>query len=116
MITLTRLSGSEFALNSDLIERADCTPDTVITMIDGKKYVVCESLTEVVAAIRAHRAETIALSALVAENPHALLAGRMAPAPAPGSAPPHLAAVAVLPHPAAEGDDHDSDRDEAGEL
>ena len=47
MITLTRLSGSVFALNSDLIERVDATPDTVVTLVDGKKYVVTESLDEV---------------------------------------------------------------------
>ena len=50
MVTLTRLSGSVFALNSDLIERVDATPDTVITLVDGKKYVARESLEEVVAA------------------------------------------------------------------
>ena len=55
MITLTRLSGSVFVLNSDLIERIDSTPDTVITLVDGKKYVVSESLEEIVAAVRAYR-------------------------------------------------------------
>ena len=50
MITLTRLSGTVFALNSDLIERVDSTPDTVITLVDGKKYVVAESLDDVVDA------------------------------------------------------------------
>ena len=44
MIMLTRLSGSVFALNSELIERIDSTPDTVITLVDGKKYVVAEGL------------------------------------------------------------------------
>ena len=44
MITLTRLSGSVFALNADLIERIDATPDTVVTLVDGKKYVVTETL------------------------------------------------------------------------
>jgi flagellar protein FlbD len=63
MITLTRLSGSEFALNADLIERIDATPDTVVTLVDGKKYVVTESIAEVVAAVRRHRGEILALSA-----------------------------------------------------
>ena len=44
MIPLTRLSGSVFAINSDLIERIDSTPDTVITLIGGTKYVVSETL------------------------------------------------------------------------
>ena len=63
MITLTRFSGSVFALNSDLIERVDSTPDTVITLVDGTKYVVAEALDEVVAAIRAYRGAVIAESA-----------------------------------------------------
>jgi flagellar protein FlbD len=63
MITLTRFSGSVFALNSDLIERVDATPDTVITLVDGTKYVVAEALDEVVAAIRAYRGAVIAESA-----------------------------------------------------
>ena len=62
MISLTRLSGSVFALNADLIERIDSTPDTVITLVDGKKYVVAEPLREVMSAILRHRAEVVALS------------------------------------------------------
>jgi flagellar protein FlbD len=46
VIMLTRLNGPPFALNPDLIERADATPDTVITLVGGTKYVVAESLEE----------------------------------------------------------------------
>jgi flagellar protein FlbD len=63
VITLTRLSGSVFALNSDLIERVDSTPDTVITLVDGTKYVVREPLRDVVDAIREYRGAVIAESA-----------------------------------------------------
>ena len=66
MITLTRLSGSVFALNSDLIERVDSTPDTVITLVDGTKYIVLEDLATVVAAVRAYRGGVIAESARIA--------------------------------------------------
>lgn len=62
MIVLTRLSGSEFALNSDLIERVESTPDTVVTLVDGTKYVVAESVSDVVRDVRLHRAEVAALS------------------------------------------------------
>lgn len=48
MICLTRLNGTRFALNPDLIMRADATPDTVLTLTDGTKYLVTESLQEVV--------------------------------------------------------------------
>ena len=60
VILLTRLNGPVFALNPDLVERADCTPDTVITLVDGTKYVVAESLPELVALIRQYRASVVA--------------------------------------------------------
>jgi flagellar protein FlbD len=60
VILLTRLNGPVFALNPDLVERADSTPDTVITLVDGTKYVVGESLAELVARIRQYRAAVVA--------------------------------------------------------
>jgi flagellar protein FlbD len=60
MITLTRLTGAAFALNPDLIERIDSTPDTVITLVDSTKYLVREDLHEVVAAVLDFRAEVLA--------------------------------------------------------
>jgi flagellar protein FlbD len=60
VIILTRLGGSEMAVNPDLIERADRTPDTVITMADGHKLVVAESLTELVTRVRHWRASVAA--------------------------------------------------------
>ena len=69
MISLTRLSGSVFVLNADLIERLDSTPDTVITLVDGKKYVVTETMVEVVDAIRSYRSAVIAFSAVVESPP-----------------------------------------------
>lgn len=68
MITLTRISGSEFVLNSDLIERIDSTPDSVITLVDGKKYVVAESLEQIIDAVRLYRSQVITLSAHLAED------------------------------------------------
>jgi flagellar protein FlbD len=60
VILLTRLNGPVFALNPDLVERADCTPDTVVTLVDGTKYVIAESLPEFVALIRQYRATVVA--------------------------------------------------------
>ncbi len=48
MIKLTRLQGKEFYLNADLVEMIEATPDTVITLVNGTKYVVKESLEEVI--------------------------------------------------------------------
>ena len=48
VIPLSRLHGEVTALNPDLIERVEVTPDTVITLRDGTKYVVAESLDEMI--------------------------------------------------------------------
>lgn len=65
MILLTRLGGALFALNPDLIERADCTPDTVITLVNGTKYVVHESLVDLASLVRQYRAGVLAASQTV---------------------------------------------------
>jgi Uncharacterized protein, possibly involved in motility len=55
MIELTRIKGAKFALNSDHIETMEETPDTIITMLNGHKYVVLESVGEIVEKIAAFR-------------------------------------------------------------
>lgn len=62
MVPLTRLTGAPFALNPDLIERVDRTPDTVITLVDGTKYLVRESLEDVVAAVLDYRAQVLSVA------------------------------------------------------
>ncbi|MEN3202608.1 MAG: flagellar FlbD family protein [Atribacterota bacterium] len=58
MIELTRLNGSVFILNSDLIETIEATPDTVISLVTGKKFVVREKVTEVIDRIVEFRKKT----------------------------------------------------------
>jgi flagellar protein FlbD len=48
MIRLTRLSHVPLFLNSDLIERIDVTPDTVLALTNGQILRVLESPDEVV--------------------------------------------------------------------
>ena len=62
MIRVTRLNGERFALNPDLIERVEGHPDTVAFLVDGTKYVVKESVDEVLAEIREYRAGILATS------------------------------------------------------
>jgi flagellar protein FlbD len=61
MIMLTRLNGPSFALNPDLIERAEATPDTVITLCDGHKVLVAESVEQLIDLVRDYRASVLAL-------------------------------------------------------
>lgn len=55
MIELTRLNNVRFALNSDHIELIDSTPDTVLTLANGHKYVVKETAHQVIELIKEFR-------------------------------------------------------------
>ncbi len=55
MIEVTRLNGEAFVLNSDLIETVESRPDTVIFLVNGRRYVVRESVGEVVSRVTAFR-------------------------------------------------------------
>jgi flagellar protein FlbD len=48
MIRVTGMNNQEFVLNADHIEKIEETPETVITLTNGKKYLVLESVEEVV--------------------------------------------------------------------
>ena len=48
MIRLTRVNHQPLAVNSDLIKFVEQTHDTVLTLINGDKIVVRESLEEVI--------------------------------------------------------------------
>jgi flagellar protein FlbD len=69
VILVTRLNGAVFALNPDLVERVDCTPDTVITLVDGTKYVVSESVPEFIDSVRHYRASLIAQASRLEAEP-----------------------------------------------
>ena len=71
MILVTRLNGAVFALNPDLVERADCTPDTVITLVDGTKYVIAESVPEFIDSVRHYRASLISQASRLDAEPSA---------------------------------------------
>jgi flagellar protein FlbD len=55
MITVSRLDGTEIVVNAELIQFVETTPDTVLSMLDGRKLVVRESSDEVVERVIAYR-------------------------------------------------------------
>jgi flagellar protein FlbD len=55
MIRVSRLDGTEFVVNAELIQLIESTPDTVLSLIDGDKFIVREPLDEVVARVIAYR-------------------------------------------------------------
>jgi flagellar protein FlbD len=48
MIKLTRLDGENFVLNAELIRYVESRPDTFITLTTGDRFIVRESMEEVV--------------------------------------------------------------------
>ena len=47
MIEVTRLNGTKVTINAEHIETVDETPDTVITLVSGKKFIVTEKTEDV---------------------------------------------------------------------
>ena len=48
MIKVTHLNEDTFYVNCELIEQMEETPDTVITMLSGRKLLVAESAEEII--------------------------------------------------------------------
>ena len=68
MIIVTRLHGTTVAVNCDLIERVEASPETVVTLVDGSRYVVRESVAEIVDKVRAFRASVVLLAGRLDER------------------------------------------------
>ncbi|MFA9398585.1 MAG: flagellar FlbD family protein [Clostridiaceae bacterium] len=52
MIKLTGLNHKEFYLNNNLIEKIEPIPESLITLNNGKKYLVLESIEDILIYIR----------------------------------------------------------------
>ncbi len=55
MIVLTKINEAPIAVNADLIEHIEETPDTIITLSNGDKVVVRESMTEIIEKVVRYR-------------------------------------------------------------
>lgn len=68
MIRLTRINHVPLVLNSDLIEHVEVTPDTVITLTNGQKFLVLESPAEVTQLILQFRRQIFAPQSIDTAN------------------------------------------------
>ncbi len=59
MIRLNRLNNSEIVINADQIEFMEETPDLVITLMSGRKIVVCQPMSEVIRRIIKYKARIL---------------------------------------------------------
>ncbi len=48
MISVTRFNDTKIVINADIIQSVEETPDTVITLTTGTKYIVKESSSDIV--------------------------------------------------------------------
>lgn len=55
MITVSRLDGTEFVVNAELIELIEMTPDTVLSLTSGRKLIIREPAEEVIDRVVAFR-------------------------------------------------------------
>lgn len=69
MIRLTRLNGDEVYLNADLIATVESHHDTVVTLIDGRTYVVNEPAHEIVVSVTRYRATILAYAEQIVIEP-----------------------------------------------
>ncbi|GAA0078715.1 flagellar FlbD family protein [Clostridium sp. CTA-5] len=57
MVELTGMNNKSFVLNDDHIEKIEAVPETLITLSNGKKYIVIESIEEVKSKIVKYKRE-----------------------------------------------------------
>jgi flagellar protein FlbD len=55
MITVTRLNHTELVVNADLIEFVESLPDTYLTLVTGKKLMVCETPAQIIERVLEYR-------------------------------------------------------------
>ncbi|MCR4739631.1 MAG: flagellar FlbD family protein [Lachnospiraceae bacterium] len=60
MIEVTRLNGVKILINPDQIESVEETPDTVITLMNGKKFIIKERRQEVKNLVKSFKREIYA--------------------------------------------------------
>lgn len=60
MVELTKMNGSPFMLNAELIESVEETPDTIIALTTGKKIIVKESRQDIKNLVLLYKREIFA--------------------------------------------------------
>ena len=61
MIEVTAMNNKKFVLNAEHIEKIEEVPETLITLTNGKKYIVLESIDEVVEEVLKYKNKIVTL-------------------------------------------------------
>ena len=68
MIIVHRLNNQEFMINCELIEFVEETPNTVISMVSGRKIVVSETCAEIQRLIIEHKRKIFSLDNVLSKE------------------------------------------------
>lgn len=69
MIQLTRIDGTALAVNADLVERVETDDVTVVTLVDGGRYLVLEPTEVVIERMVQYRASILVAADHLATSP-----------------------------------------------
>jgi flagellar protein FlbD len=86
MIQLTRLNHVPLIVNADLIEHVEVTPDTVIALTNGQKFLVLESAEEVVQRVIQFRRAIVSEHGCPLKKDGGFAPGETVPVPASSGA------------------------------
>jgi flagellar protein FlbD len=59
VIFLTRMNGTKFYINPELIQTVESTPDTIITLVSSKKFIVKDTPQEIAERFIEYRRKTL---------------------------------------------------------
>lgn len=68
MLELTRLNGSVYFINPDLVYTVEATPDTVLRLTNGEHLVLKESIPEFIERFEAYKKRVYRLDVTVTES------------------------------------------------
>jgi len=51
MVHLTRINDTHFVINAEMIELVESSPDTIVSLTTGHKYLVKDTVDEVIAKV-----------------------------------------------------------------
>ncbi|MGC9070499.1 MAG: flagellar FlbD family protein [Elusimicrobiales bacterium] len=65
MVLLHKLNGNEVVINAELIESVETTPDTVVNLVTGNRFIVRETKEEIMALVIEYKKRVYAQRSII---------------------------------------------------
>ncbi len=65
MVILRKINGVEIAVNAELIESVEASPDTVLNMVTGNRFIVKDSVQDVIDKVIEYRKQVYSSKSVV---------------------------------------------------